>query len=60
MSNWQVIKRPDGESHVVPLNDLRAHFTTVGCWCYPTNDAGVFVHHAMDKREEFENGRKPT
>ena len=54
--------------HVVPLNDLREHVISENCWCKPTEDDGwpsvwgpsVWVHHAMDKREEYEEGRKPT
>jgi len=48
--------------HVVPLNDLREH-TAPDCWCKPTEDKGwpdVWVHHSMDRREEYEEGRKPT
>jgi hypothetical protein len=49
--------------HVVPVNDLREHIASKDCWCKPTEEDGwpdVFVHHAMDKREEYENGRKPS
>lgn len=48
--------------HVVPLNDLREHEAIKDCWCKPTEDAvdDVWVHHSMDKREEFEEGRKPS
>ncbi len=59
---------PDGDSmtevvHVVPLNDLREHTASTDCWCKPTEDEGwpdVWVHHSMDRREEYEEGRKPT
>ena len=53
--------------HVVPLNDWREHTVDTPCWCNPTLDTGekwdrdiVFVHHSMDKREEYEEGRKPS
>lgn len=50
--------------HVVPLGDFREHTVNEPCWCNPTLDTGeewghdiVFVHHSMDKREEYEQGR---
>jgi hypothetical protein len=49
--------------HVIPLLDLREHESSADCWCKPTEDddsPGVFVHHAMDLREQFEAGRKPS
>ena len=48
--------------HVVPLNDLREHIASQDCWCKPTEDDvdDVWIHHAMDKREEYEEGRKLT
>ena len=49
--------------HVVPLNDLREHVASKDCWCHPTEDdqwPDIWVHHSMDKREEYEEGRKPT
>lgn len=50
-----------GGVHVVPLNDLREHDLNGSCWCKPTHDEGVWVHHAMDGREAFETGeRKPS
>lgn len=50
-----------GGVHVVPLNDLREHDLNGSCWCKPTKDEGVWVHHAMDGREAFETGeRKPS
>lgn len=50
---------PD-EIHVVPVDDLREHDTTASCWCRPTYDDGVWVHHSMDRREEYEEGRQPS
>ena len=48
--------------HVVPLNDLREHEASKDCWCKPTEDAvdDVWVHHSMDKREEYKEGRNLT
>jgi hypothetical protein len=45
--------------HVVPLNDLREHEVSVGCWCHPTpleDDPSVYVHHSLDGREKYESG----
>lgn len=46
--------------HVCPLNDLREHNTEdrLNCWCVPIEDGGIIIHNSMDKREEYENGRK--
>lgn len=46
--------------HVIPVDDLREHITSVDCFCKPITDdedENVIVHNAMDKREEYENGR---
>ena len=46
--------------HVIPEDDLRGHETTPECWCKPTQDddePNVWVHHSMDRREEYEEGR---
>lgn len=48
--------RPDW--HVVPLNDLREHEANGSCWCKPTLDEGVWLHHSMDGREAFETGER--
>ena len=45
---------------IYPLNDLREHDTDGKCWCKPTDDDGLRVHHSMDRREEYENGRKAS
>ncbi len=54
----------DEAIHVVPINDLREHVASKDCWCSPTEDdgfPGVWVHHSMDNREQYESGeRKPT
>lgn len=47
--------------HIMPMNDLRDHEESPDCWCRPTQDAdedNVYVHHSMDRREEYEEGRK--
>jgi nicotinamide mononucleotide adenylyltransferase len=49
--------------HIVPINDLREHIASTDCWCKPTEDVkfdDIWIHHSMDKREEYEEGRKPT
>lgn len=48
--------------HVYPLNDFREHDTSgVKCWCNPTIDEyEVVIHNSMDRREEYEQGRKLT
>ena len=49
--------------HVYPTNDLREHETDGdSCWCCPVPDEefpNVLVHNSMDRREEYEEGRKP-
>lgn len=47
-----------GGWHVVPLNDLREHVANGSCWCKPTLDEGVWLHHSMDGREAFETGER--
>ena len=47
--------------HVVPANDLREHALSIECWCNPTyheEEPSVIVHNSMDRREEYEQGRK--
>jgi hypothetical protein len=54
---------PDEDIHCVPLGDLREHAASKNCWCKPTEDEqvpGVWVHHSMDQRESYEEGRKLT
>jgi hypothetical protein len=55
--------KDDERIHVVPINDLRRHTASPDCWCKPTEDEGwpdVWVHHSMDKREEYEEGREKS
>lgn len=56
---WRVVQAA-GVSHVMPITDLREHVAREDCWCRPTDDEGILVHHSMDRREEFEEGRKPS
>lgn len=50
---WQVIES-DAGIHVHPISDLRAHLTAVNCWCNPTLDDTIWVHHSADRREAAE------
>lgn len=57
--------------HIIPINDLREHEESPNCWCKPKviDDVGVgvddnpplvdiWVHNSMDRREEYEEGRR--
>lgn len=50
--------------HVTPIGDLREHSDdNLGrCWCNPRildeGDRTIIVHSSMDRREEYEEGRK--
>lgn len=49
--------------HVMPQNDLREHTCSIDCWCDPTPDEEnnqVIVHHSLDRRESYEEGRLPS
>ncbi len=50
----------DMQMHVIPSNDLREHTPFDHCWCKPHEDDGLWVHNSMDRREEYEEGRKPS
>jgi hypothetical protein len=46
--------------HVVPLDDLREHECSSACWCQPIEydeEPGIWVHNALDGRENYEEGR---
>lgn len=46
--------------HIVPVGDLRDHEADPTCWCNPTedeDDPDIWVHHSMDRREDYERGR---
>jgi hypothetical protein len=52
----------DNSVHVIPNNDLREHVSSADCWCRPSQDEDeplLWVHHSMDQRETYEQGRKP-
>lgn len=56
LPKWMLQNYP---AHVYPLEDLRDHVLEgLTCWCRPVMDDGVIVHNAMDRREEYETGRK--
>lgn len=47
--------------HVMPIGDYREHESSRKCWCSPTpddEDPRIWIHHSMDRREEYEQGRK--
>lgn len=47
--------------HVLPVNDLREHVEEIDCWCRPRQDVdepAVIVHNSMDRREEYEEGKR--
>lgn len=49
--------------HTIPVNDLREHETSRECWCRPKQDEdepSLWIHNSMDRREEYEEGRKPS
>ena len=49
------------EYHVLPTEDLRDHVQAKDCWCCPIRDdeeSNVWIHHSMDRREEYEEGRQ--
>jgi hypothetical protein len=53
---WQILQASDDTWHVLPLGDLCEHQSSPSCWCGPTLDEGLHVHHALDRREEAEPG----
>jgi len=54
LHGWEAFSDP---AEVMPIADLRPHLFGEECWCVPTWDEYVLVHHSMDKREEYEQGR---
>lgn len=50
------------KTHIYPLNDLKEHVTDGSpCWCNPEvdeDDCHIIYHNSMDRREEYERGRK--
>jgi hypothetical protein len=53
---WRAILTETGERHALPIDDLRPHDESAGCWCRPFLDGEVLVHNAMDSREQVERG----
>lgn len=46
--------------HVIPIDDWREHADNPDCWCRPTQDDEeplLYIHHSLDRREEYEEGR---
>ena len=47
--------------HIIPVEDLREHAERIDCWCRPrveVEENGILiVHHALDGREDYEEGR---
>jgi hypothetical protein len=47
--------------HVWPRNDLKEHILEESCWCRPCREEvnpDILIHNSMDRREEYERGRK--
>jgi len=55
--------------HIIPVNDFKEPDVDKSCWCNPTIDneydcegtlltGELWIHHAMDGREQFENGTR--
>ncbi len=55
-TGWHVTE----SGHVLPNCDLRDHIEADNCWCEPTDDDGVTVHHSADGRERVERGERKT
>ena len=58
-NEWEVVATDIG-AQVIPFNDLRLHVRTWDCWCEPTDDDGVIVHHSKDQRELREPDRRKS
>ena len=54
---WAVVADATGGLNVVPIADWATHRLGPLCWCRPDRDDDVLVHHAADRREEYEQGR---
>jgi len=50
-TGWRVTE----DKHVIPVADRVVHNEATDCWCHPTYDEGVWVHHSTDRREAEEN-----
>jgi hypothetical protein len=56
MGRWKIVIA-SGERHVMPIDDLKAHYT-YDCWCVPFDEDGIWVHNSMDGRELYERGER--
>jgi len=45
---------------VTPIDDYRPHAESRHCWCRPRREEfhEVWLHNSLDRREEYETGRK--
>lgn len=59
MNAW-LAQETGGPPHVTPIADLREHVLDELCWCRPFIEDGIVVHNSMDRREEYERGRKAS
>lgn len=47
------------QDHLVPVGDYRDHDYSDECWCKPREIThGFFSHNSLDRREEYEYGRR--
>lgn len=53
---WEVVRGRDAVRHVIPAEDVREHEPLAKCWCAPTEDDGVLVHHATDEGDGLKRG----
>jgi hypothetical protein len=45
----------EGDCHVIPFCDTKAHDETRDCWCRPeVVDGSVVIHNSLDRRELYE------
>lgn len=53
---WGVYREDLILPHVAPIDDLLEHIIDdeATCWCKPTVDADVIIHHSIDLREDNE------
>ena len=50
-TGWDVRSLRMSPTHAVPIGDIRAHLDIPGCWCGPSVDGDIYVHHALDGRQ---------
>lgn len=58
---WVVHSLPHSV-HSIPANDLREHIMDKAgtCWCNPEEDTeyvDCWIHHSMDKREDYHTSK---